>query len=94
MVVLEGADHVKYGMGSVGRMKRMAPSFQVVAARTLLHIHTYIYIYIYVYTYTYVHTYIVGRMKRMAPSFQVVAADLTKPLCQLTKPLTNQTSPN
>ncbi len=32
MVVLEGADHVKYGMGSVGRMKRMAPSFQVVAA--------------------------------------------------------------
>ena len=52
MVVLEGADHVKYGMGSV------------------------------------------GRMKRMAPSFQVVAADLTKALCQLTKALTNQTSPN
>jgi len=29
MVILEGADHVKFGMGSVGRMKRMAPSFQV-----------------------------------------------------------------
>lgn len=29
MVVLEGADHVKFDMGSVGRMKRMAPTFQV-----------------------------------------------------------------
>lgn len=29
MVVLEGADHVKFDMGSVGRMKRMAPKFQV-----------------------------------------------------------------
>jgi hypothetical protein len=29
MVVLEGADHVKFDMGSVGRMKRMAPNFQV-----------------------------------------------------------------
>ena len=31
IVVLEGADHVKFDMGSVGRMKRMAPKFQVCA---------------------------------------------------------------
>ena len=29
MVVLEGADHIKFSMGSVGRMKRMAPGLQV-----------------------------------------------------------------
>jgi len=29
IVVLEGADHVKFDMGSVGRMKRMAPKLQV-----------------------------------------------------------------
>ena len=29
MVIMEGADHVKFGMGSVGRMKRLAPTFQV-----------------------------------------------------------------
>ena len=29
MVVLEGADHVKFSMGSVGRMKRMAPALKV-----------------------------------------------------------------